>query len=341
MQQRRGTAATWTSANPILAAGEIGFETDTNKFKIGDGSNRWATLTYFSDNASLTSLIDGAPALLDTLNELAAAVGDDPAFFTTVATNLSNHEADTTSIHGIANTAELATKTFAAELLTNAIKTNITISGDKNGLTITAENGVADSTTDNLTEGTTNKYYTDVRARGAISGGTGLDYDSATGEFDIDSTVTTNSGTQTLSNKTLTSPKINEDVALTATATELNSLDGIISTTSELNILSGVTATSLEINTLDGITSTALELNVLDGITVSTSELNSLDNISGNVQTLLDAKAPLASAGLTGTPTAPTAAIGTNTSQIATTAFVDAAILDIVNRNLILDGGGV
>jgi len=89
MQQRRGTASTWTSANPILAAGEIGFEIDTNKFKIGDGSNRWVNLTYFSDSAAITNLIDGAPALLDTLNELAAAVGDDPAFFTTVTNNLA------------------------------------------------------------------------------------------------------------------------------------------------------------------------------------------------------------------------------------------------------------
>lgn len=169
MQQRRGTATQWTTANPILNAGELGWESDTNKFKIGDGVNHWADLTYFSDNAALTDLIDGAPALLDTLNELAAAIGDDPSFFTTVATNLSNHEADTTNIHGIANTAELATKTFAAELLTNATKSNITITGDKNGLTITAENGVADSTTDNLTEGSTNKYFTAERAQDAIA----------------------------------------------------------------------------------------------------------------------------------------------------------------------------
>lgn len=49
MQQRRGTASQWTSANPILNAGEIGWESDTNKFKIGDGTNHWANLDYFSD----------------------------------------------------------------------------------------------------------------------------------------------------------------------------------------------------------------------------------------------------------------------------------------------------
>jgi hypothetical protein len=49
MQQRRGTAAQWTSANPVLNAGEMGWESDTNKFKIGDGTNHWADVDYFAD----------------------------------------------------------------------------------------------------------------------------------------------------------------------------------------------------------------------------------------------------------------------------------------------------
>jgi len=53
MQQRRGTAAQWISTNagagPVLNAGEIGWESDTNKFKIGDGKNNWANLDYFAD----------------------------------------------------------------------------------------------------------------------------------------------------------------------------------------------------------------------------------------------------------------------------------------------------
>ncbi len=61
-------------------------------------------------------------------------------------------------------------KTSAANLLTGATKTNIQITGDENGLTITAENGVADSTTDDLVEGSTNKYFSDSLALGAISG---------------------------------------------------------------------------------------------------------------------------------------------------------------------------
>lgn len=48
IQLRRGTAAEWTSANPILAVGELGFETDTSNFKFGNGSTAWAGLGYAS-----------------------------------------------------------------------------------------------------------------------------------------------------------------------------------------------------------------------------------------------------------------------------------------------------
>ena len=56
---RRDTAANWTSTNPTLAAGELGFETDTLKFKIGNGSSAWTALTYSQD----ASLLSGAASL--------------------------------------------------------------------------------------------------------------------------------------------------------------------------------------------------------------------------------------------------------------------------------------
>lgn len=46
IQFRRGTAAQWTSANPVMADGELGLETDTQKFKIGDGTSSWTALAY-------------------------------------------------------------------------------------------------------------------------------------------------------------------------------------------------------------------------------------------------------------------------------------------------------
>jgi hypothetical protein len=92
-----------------------------------------------------------------------------------------------------------------------------------------------------------------------------------------DQDFATIAGTETFTNKTLTSPKINEDVAVTATATELNVLDGITSTTAELNIL-------------DGVTSTAAELNILDGATLTVTELNYVDGVTSAIQTQLDDK---------------------------------------------------
>jgi hypothetical protein len=53
MQQRRGTASQWISANTVLTAGEIGYETDTGQFKIGDGSTAWTSLPYFKDTLDL------------------------------------------------------------------------------------------------------------------------------------------------------------------------------------------------------------------------------------------------------------------------------------------------
>src|ERR1035438_2240334 len=53
LRWRRDTAANWTSNNPILAQGEPGFETDTGKYKIGNGSTAWNSLSYgqFSSSA--------------------------------------------------------------------------------------------------------------------------------------------------------------------------------------------------------------------------------------------------------------------------------------------------
>lgn len=49
IQLLRGTAAQWTSANPTLASGKPGFETDTKRLKIGDGATAWISLRYIDD----------------------------------------------------------------------------------------------------------------------------------------------------------------------------------------------------------------------------------------------------------------------------------------------------
>jgi hypothetical protein len=56
IKTRRGTAATWTSVNPVLDAGEFGYESDTTKFKIGNGSTAWNSLSYASGVTSAASV---------------------------------------------------------------------------------------------------------------------------------------------------------------------------------------------------------------------------------------------------------------------------------------------
>ena len=56
VQVRRGTASQWTSANPTLASGEWGFETDTLKTKIGNGSTAWNSLAYATGSISISNV---------------------------------------------------------------------------------------------------------------------------------------------------------------------------------------------------------------------------------------------------------------------------------------------
>jgi hypothetical protein len=184
MQQRKGTAAQWISTNsnqgPVLNAGEIGFEVDTNKFKIGDGINHWVNLVYFTDSASalaaINAVIDAAPAALNTLNELAAAINDDPAFFTTMATNLANHEADTTNVHGIADTALLATKSYAD----NAVSTHNSDTTNVHGIADTEALATQDYVLDQIENST--DAYPDMA-------GDGISWDAVNNAFDVDNTI--------------------------------------------------------------------------------------------------------------------------------------------------------
>lgn len=120
-QLRRDTAANWSANNPILADGEPGIETDSSRIKIGDGVSTWNSLAYelsndFADltntpttvsgygitdaytktetdteiSTAISNLVDTAPGTLDTLNELAAALGDDPNFATTVTDSIAS-----------------------------------------------------------------------------------------------------------------------------------------------------------------------------------------------------------------------------------------------------------
>ena len=178
IQLRNDTAANWTSANPVLAVGEIGVETDTDQFKLGDGVTSWTSLgyggiqgpagddgitsvssplSYDSEtkvvsidlssydtstevDSKIAALVDSAPTTLDTLNELAAALGDDANFATTVTDALAG-KASTSHTHAISDVTSLQTTLDAKAPLTpsvNAKTSGYTLTAADKGEVITA-----------------------------------------------------------------------------------------------------------------------------------------------------------------------------------------------------------
>ena len=90
MQQRRDTAANWTSNNPTLAAGEIGYETNTGKFKVGDGTTAWTSLVYAyialpsqTGNSGKYLTTDGSTPSWGTVNALPTQTGNSGKYLTT------------------------------------------------------------------------------------------------------------------------------------------------------------------------------------------------------------------------------------------------------------------
>lgn len=193
---RRDTAANWTSSNPTLTTGELGYETNTGKFKIGDNSTAWTSLAY-----SITAELSEG-----NLNDLK----------------------------------------------------DVTITSAANGDFLRWNGTVWVNDAVNLSTDTVGSFVESLVA------GTGI-------------TLANNSG-------------------------------------------EGATPTV----TVDTSVIQARVTNVTD------TEIGYLDGVTSAIQTQIDTKAALASPALTGTPSAPTAAAATNTTQVATTAFVRAEVAALV-----------
>ncbi len=292
-----------------------GVTSTTAELNILDGVTTTATELNIMDgdtSASSTTLADADRVVVNDAGTMKqVALTDFETYFESALDTLSN----VTTV-GALNSGSITSGFGAIDNGSSAITTTGTItygSLSDGSITITAfvdEDNMASNSATLVPTQQSVKAYVDTQltaedldfqadSGGALSidldsetltftGGTGIDT-SGSGNavtFAIDSTVATLSGTQTLTNKTLTSPKVNEDVAVTATATEINILDGVTSTTAELNILDGVTSTTAELNILDGVTSTTAELNILDGVTSTTAELNILDGVTSTAAEL-------------------------------------------------------
>ncbi len=287
---------------------------------------------------SASDLVQGEPALDLTNNRLYSENGSGSVV--EIGTNPTS-----LSINGTAITATAAELNILDGVTSTAAELNIL-----DGKAFLDEDDMSSNSATGIASQQSIKAYVDAQitaedldfqadSGGALSidldsetltftGGTGIDT-SGSGNavtFAIDSTVATLSGSQTLTNKSLTAPTITGTAVMasldisgdvdvdgtletdalsingttvtstaaelnildgvTSTAAELNILDGVTSTTAELNILDGVTATTAELNILDGVTATAAELNILDGVTSTTAELNILDGVTSTTAEL-------------------------------------------------------
>ena len=215
MQQRRGTAAQWAAADPVLNAGEIGFESDTGKFKIGDGTNHWDDLNYFLDSVDQGgSIVDYIPltqrdaasgvATLDAsknLNVPGASIIVEGATDNTFETTLT--VTDPTADRTV--TFQDATGTVVLRDSTDTL-TNKSISLATNTVTSTLaqlNTAVSDADVASLagTETLTNKTIS--LASNTVTS-TLAQLNTAISDADVASLA----GSETLTNKTLTSPVI-------------------------------------------------------------------------------------------------------------------------------------
>ena len=339
IQLRRDTAANWTSSNPVLRAGEFGIETDTLKFKIGNGSSTWTQIANYANvtDAGLSNSLNdyilladqgtpGGPAELDLDGDL--LIPEDSiilwydAEYTYTTTLTATEPTDDRVI-----TFPDATTTVVGTDTTNTL-TNKSISLGSNTVTTTLaqlNTAVSDADLVSLsgTENLTNKTLS-------------FSSNTITGTLAEFNTALTDANFAPIDSPTFTGTV----AGVTKTHVGLGSVDN----TSDANKpVSTATQTALDLKaplasptftgTVSGITATMVDLGNVDNTTDANKP------VSTATQTALDLKAPLASPTFTGTPTLPTGTIATtqaagdSSTAVATTAFVGTAVANLVDSS--------
>ena len=355
MQQRRGTASQWVSSNagagPILNAGEIGWESDTNKFKIGDGVNNWANLDYFADvdstvNPAFGTSITFEGATADSY-ETTLQVTDPTADRTITLPDVTGTVITTGNLSDITNIG-VFTSTITMEGAT-ANDFELTLSAgdptadrtitfpDATGTVALTSDIVAAEVTASSTNTFTNKSIS--LTTNPVTG-TKAEFNTAMSDADF----ATIDGAETLTNKTFTAPVISSITNGAATIT-LPTSTGTLALTTDLP--AGVVTTS--------DTGTVTSTMISDG-TIVDGDINAAAAIAqskiANLTTDLGLKAPLADPTFTGTISAASLTLSGDLTVNGTTTNINSTNLVVEDKNVVLgdvatpsdttaDGGGI
>lgn len=319
------------------------------------GTNTQQIATMAAVQAAIAALIESSPAALNTLNELATALGNDPNFASTMNTALAGKEPSIAA--GTSAQMWLGNKTWAS-VLTQVQNTLLTgLGAGSNATILTTDtligalakiqnqlNNKAASTDARLTNArewtatevtqveaeagtaTIARKWTALRVWQAVlaSSLTGLNLTVGTAVAAADTVLVaigklqkqiTDAGTALAGNVRAT--------VLTGYLVGTNA-----DITNADTVLTAFGKAQAQINALESSKlasgATAVAATTLTGLTATIAQLNYCGSLTSNAQTQLDTKAPLASPALTGVPTAPTPATATDSTQIATTAYVQA-----------------
>jgi hypothetical protein len=326
VQNRRDVSQNWLTYNPTLRAGELGIEQDTGRAKMGDGVTPWNSLIYW--------------------NPAGAAVGADAAPLTSPAFNgIPTAPTATTGT----NTTQIATTAFVAAALSGVSGSVSSVFGRTGA--VTAESSDYSSYYDSAGSAATAQSNAESFATSAVA----TETSRAEAAESTNATAISNEISRAETAESLKAPLASP--ALTGTPTAPTASSGTnttqIATTAfvaaAMTAAGAGTVTSVSVVAANGFNGTVATSTSTPAITLSTSVTGILkgngtavsaasagvdyltptgsgSNLTGITVSQVSGAAPLASPSLTGTPTAPTASSGTNTTQLATTAFVTAAV---------------
>ena len=315
IQLRRDTAANWVSSNPVLRQGEIGIETDTLQMKLGNGTNTWTQITAYMNLVPDGNLTIGDYVMVNDIGAVSGVVGLD----------------------GSKNALIPGSSIIVEGPTDNSFETTLTVTDPTADRTITFKNAdgtvafVSDipSTTDTLTEGSTNKYFSDELAQDAVA--TALAAGSHT-----NITVSYNDASNSLS--LAAAPGYVDEQAVDAVAAALAagthtnisvsyndagnaiSLTGAVTYSDEnaQDAIGNSLGTGLSYNDTTGaisVDTTAIQAKVAN---VDDTEIGYLNGVTSGIQTQIDTKLASSTAATTYAPIASPTFTGTVSGVTAT-----------------------